>query len=196
MIKSAFQRRGSKDTGQLIGVVGLLLLFFWLAVSSMLQKSPTMDEQGFLLRGVAYVRGENRWMRVGHPAGLNILNGWLVAQDPTVRLPVDDPSWGESSFHRPAELFLWEMGNDVERIMLLGRLPTVWLGLLLGVVTGRWAREMSGKGWVGLLALALVCLDPNIIAHSRLITTDIGLAGGRCWRGIRCGGGWVCTLDP
>lgn len=166
----------------------VLLLSFALSLTSIRDKSPTFDEQGFLTRGVGYARGDNRHMRVGHPAGLNVLNAMFLASDDQVRLPVDDPSWQTTAFHRPSELFMWEIGNDVRRVLFLGRLPTIFLGLLLLAVAGRWAWEMSGRRWVGLLALALLAFDPNILAHMRLATTDLGLtaaallAGYLLWR--------------
>lgn len=154
----------------------LLLLMYGLAVASLRQSAPTFDEQGFLVRGVAYLRGENRHMRVGHPLGLNAINAAFIAADDTIRLPVDDPSWQQTNFHRPAELFMWEIGNDVARILLLGRLPTVWLGMLLAALVGRYAARLSGRRLAGLLALAFIALDPNILAHTQLATTDLGLA--------------------
>ncbi len=176
---------------------------FGLAVTSMTSDSPTFDEQGFLVRGLAYLRGDeegSRNIRVGHPLGLNALNAALLVHDPTVALPTDHPSWQGTDFHRPAELFLWEIGNDVGRVMFLARMPTIWLGLLLAAACGRWAAEIARK-WnqtgrfssgvtslFGLLALCLVALDPNILAHARLITTDLGLtaaaaaAGYTQWR--------------
>lgn len=184
-----------------------LLLMFGLALSSLKDDSPTFDEQGFLVRGLAYLRGEDnggkRDIRVGHPLGLNALNASLLVNDPTVRLPSDHPSWQETSFHRPAELFLWEIGNDVGHIMFLARLPTVWLGMLLAAVGCRWSTELS-SGWrmrrgrdkpwsilTGLLALVLLAFDPNILAHTRYVTTDLGLAaaaalaGFSLWRFVR-----------
>ncbi len=152
----------------------VLLLMFGLALTSMVNKAPTFDEQGFIVRGLAYLRGYQQ-IRVGHPLGINVLNAVLLAFDESVSLPLDDPSWTGSSFHRPAELFLWEMGNDVEHIMFLARLPSIWLGLLLAAVVGRWAWQISARRWVGLLALTFVALDPNILAHTRLATTDLGL---------------------
>jgi hypothetical protein len=154
----------------------LLLIFYGLSLTAMAQKSPTYDEQGFIVRGLAYLRNENRHMRVGHPLGLNALNAGLLAGDETVRLPTDHPSWMETGFHRPGELFLWEIGNDVERIIFLARLPTLWLALLLIAACGRWAWQLSGHRGAGLMAMALLGLDPNIIAHSGLATTDMGLA--------------------
>lgn len=166
----------------------VILLMFALAFTSIQNKSPTFDEQGYITRGVGYLRGENRHMRIGHPLGLNALNGIFLAFDQQVDLPIDDPSWQETSFHRPSELFMWEIGNDVRRVMLLGRLPTIFLGLLLAALTGRWAWRLTGSYISGLLALTLVAFDPNILAHMRLTTTDFGfavaalLAGFTLWR--------------
>jgi hypothetical protein len=163
----------------LLLATAVLFLSYALALSSSLHhKTPTYDEQGFIVRGVAYLRGENRYMRVGHPLGLNALNGFLIAADPTIALPTGHPSWTETSFHRPGELFMWEIGNDVGRIMLLSRLPSIWLGLLLLAVVGRWAYGLTRRHEAGLLALTLLAFDPNILAHSRLATTDLGLAAG------------------
>ena len=167
-------RRNNKA---LFPAIFILLLMFGLAVHSLMQKSPTFDEQGYITRGLGYLRGENRHMRIGHPLGLNALNAIFLVGDESVRLPTDDPSWQGTSFHRPSELFLWEIGNDVAHIMFLARLPTVFLGLLLAALAGRWAREIGGKRpAVGLFALLLLALDPNILAHTRLTTTDLGLA--------------------
>lgn len=181
-------------------VVCLLLLMYGLALHSLALKSPTLDEQGFLVRGLAYVRGANTWLRVGHPLGLNALNALPLAADQTVVLPADDPSWHGTSFHRPAELFLWERGNDVAHVMFLGRLPTLWLTLLLAAVVARFAAEMApqavDKRSAALLALGLLALDPNILAHSRLITTDLGLTAGTMlavytlWRALKWPG-WL-----
>jgi hypothetical protein len=154
----------------------LLWSFFTLAVMGMGRQAPTFDEQGFLVRGLAYLRGEHRQIRVGHPLGLNALNASLLIHDNTIQLPVDDPSWQGNNFHRPAELFLWEIGNQVERVMFLARLPTIWLAALMTAVAGRWAREITGRQWAGILAMALLAFDPNILAHSQLATTDLGLA--------------------
>ncbi len=200
-------------TGRLVfslAAAALLLIMFALAVTSMVGRSPTFDEQGFIVRGLGYARSVNDHMRVGHPLGLNLLNAALLVNDPWVRLPTDDASWQETSFHRPAELFLWEIGNNVEHIMFVARLPTVWLALLMAAVVTRWTRELVGsREWgvgsewrtvAGLVALALVALDPNILAHAGLATTDLGLAaaatvaGYSLWRFIRRPTVWTAAL--
>lgn len=172
------------DKRPLLFSTAVLLLMFGLALTSMTQLGPTFDEQGFLVRGLGYIRGQNQHMRVGHPLGLNALNALPLKNDTAVQLPISDPSWQETGFHRPAELFLWEIGNNVEHLMFLARLPTIWLGLLLAALVGRWAGKMSRSQWAGALALTLIALDPNVLANMRLTTTDLGLAVGAAVAGF------------
>lgn len=166
----------------------VFLILFTLSITSLRHLSPTFDEQGFITRGLGYLRGENSRMRVGHPLGLNALSAALLVADDSVQLPLDDPSWNLPNFHRPSELFMWEIGNDVKYVIFLARLPTIWLGLLLTAVIGRWTWEITRKRWAVWLALGLAAFDPNLLAHMRLATTDFGLtafaflAGFMLWR--------------
>ena len=59
------------------------------------------------------------------------------------------------------------------RTLFLARLPSLLLGLLLGVLVWRWARELFGDR-AGALALFLYTFCPNVNAHSHLVTTDVG----------------------
>lgn len=53
-----------------------------------------------------------------------------------------------------------------------GRLVTIVFALLLGVYVFKWSKEMYGMN-AGIFSLFLYVFSPNIIAHSRLITTDL-----------------------
>ena len=65
--------------------------------------------------------------------------------------------------------------NDVDGMFFWGRLPILLLGVALAVLVFCWARELFGFAG-GVLSLALFCFDPNFIAHSGLVTTDVGEA--------------------
>ena len=88
----------------------LLWAMLALALTSLRDEAPTFDEQGFLVRGLAYLRGEenggSRAIRVGHPLGLNALNAALLVDDPGVLLPSEVLATGQTDFHNPASLFL------------------------------------------------------------------------------------------
>jgi len=59
----------------------------------------------------------------------------------------------------------------------VGRLPTILVGILLAYTVYAWGRNLYGPA-PGLLALFLYVMDPNILAHARLITTDLFVAAG------------------
>jgi 4-amino-4-deoxy-L-arabinose transferase-like glycosyltransferase len=59
--------------------------------------------------------------------------------------------------------------------MFWARLPFILLAGLLGVLIYVWTRELAGNN-AALGALFLYALDPTIVAHSFLVTTDVGLA--------------------
>jgi hypothetical protein len=65
--------------------------------------------------------------------------------------------------------------NHADSLVFLGRMPILLLGLGLALLVFLWAREWFGLGG-GILSLALFCFDPNFIAHSGLVTTDVGIS--------------------
>jgi 4-amino-4-deoxy-L-arabinose transferase-like glycosyltransferase len=83
-----------------------------------------------------------------------------------------------------------------------GRLMTILFAVLLGYCVFRWSRELYGSRG-GLFSLVLFVFSPNIIAHARLVTTDVYAAGMATisiyyfWRFLNSGG-WrlasVCAL--
>lgn len=74
-----------------------------------------------------------------------------------------------------------------------GRYVTVLLSLLVAMCVFAWARDVYGAG-AGLLALTLYTFDPNLLAHSQLITTDLYAVATMTfalyvfWRFLRVGG--------
>ena len=62
------------------------------------------------------------------------------------------------------------------QVMSSGRLSTIAFSLGVGLICLAWAWKLYGM-WAGLVAFGLYVLEPNLIAHSRLITTDIYAAG-------------------
>jgi 4-amino-4-deoxy-L-arabinose transferase-like glycosyltransferase len=57
----------------------------------------------------------------------------------------------------------------------VARLPTLLAAVVLGGVVFAWSRRLYGTSG-GLLSLFLYAFDPNLLAHSRLITQDLFLA--------------------
>ena len=55
------------------------------------------------------------------------------------------------------------------------RVPTMLAALALGWLVWRWSRRLWGERGA-LLSLLLCVFDPNLLAHGRLVTTDVWIA--------------------
>lgn len=152
--------------------VGLLLLLAWLELSTLAVTSPTVDEPLHIMRGSAYVRrGEERYLMYG-PVLPNALSGLGLLAEPDLQLyPVDDPVWNINASMQHPQAFIWNNAVPAERIFFWGRLPIIAVSLLLGAFIFRWACERT-NGVAAVGALALYVFSPNLLAHSRLATTD------------------------
>ena len=166
-----------KPGNRLLSVLALLL-FWGLALTSMSGDSPTMDEPNHLSRGVTYVLTGDPRLSVEHPPLVNALSGRLASLTPNIHLPLADPSWErqppEIFWYIFADLLVWEVNRDrVWQMVFLGRLPVVLLTMVMGVGAAWWAGRVWG-GWAAPAALIGILFDPNIMAHGRYITTDLG----------------------
>jgi hypothetical protein len=158
-------------------LVVLLLLAYGLMLSSAGRKSPTVDEQSHLFRGVAYLQEGATHFLLGHPLGASILAALPLLTEVELVLPLDTPAWTDGNWSVAGSAFLWQLNDNPHRLIFLGRLPLIWLTLLLGFLVFRWGRALAGPP-AGLAATALLLLDPNILAHGRLITDDMPVTFG------------------
>ena len=151
----------------------LLLAFFAQGMQHIRSTSLTFDEGPHLAVGYTTLRtGDFRLQPVHiHPP---LANGFaalpLLLQD-----DLPDPraidGWDIASLSAITDAVVWQYPHP-ERLALAGRLPILWLAVLLGALICRWAWDRGG-GKIGLLALALYAFEPNSIAHGTLITTDM-----------------------
>jgi 4-amino-4-deoxy-L-arabinose transferase-like glycosyltransferase len=71
--------------------------------------------------------------------------------------------------------FLYQSGNDPDLLLALGRLPTLFWGLLLLLSTFAVARTLFGDRG-GMVALGLATFCPALLAHSHFVTQDVPVA--------------------
>jgi len=152
---------------------GLLLLYFALGLQQVRQASLTFDEGPHLAVGYATLRtGDFRLQPVHiHPPLANVLAAAPLLLDPTLPDPRTIEGWEIASLSAVTDAVVWQNPHPA-RLATAGRVPILLLGVLLGALVYRWARERGGRR-AGLLALTLCALDPNLIAHGALITTDM-----------------------
>ena len=159
-------------------VVLAVWLFFFLALDSLVNDSPTMDEQNHLARGAAFVQTADPRLSLEHPPLVNSLSGLPLLLLPDLVYPFDHPSWTDLQppdiyWYVFADQFLWRVNQDVSRMIFLGRLPIVVLTLALALVGYHFARLFWGRP-SAYLAFLMLLFEPNLLANGRLITTDLG----------------------
>ncbi|MBI5830621.1 MAG: glycosyltransferase family 39 protein, partial [Chloroflexi bacterium] len=149
----------------------LLTAFFAFALSQAVSTSPTFDEGFTLLRGYAAWR-TGHLVPIGHPPLAHWLSALGVVLEPNLPDPRTLDGWYGDKYDDSSRDLLWKRDLNASRLVLLGRFPIILLGVLLGAVTFRWAKDLFG--WRGAFAaLALHALSPNLLAHSAVATTDM-----------------------
>jgi len=135
-----------------IAILGLAFLL--LGIRSIGVASPTTDEPGHYRYGHRILRGvAERWDDSKMPvSALNALPCFILEMTGSPTRDLDE-------FTGPCD---WT----------LARVPTLLGGLALGLVIAAWSRALFG--WSGaLVSFGLFAFDPNLLAHSTLVTTDI-----------------------
>jgi hypothetical protein len=109
-----------------------------------------------------------------HPPLINGLSALPLLTLPEIRLPTDHPSWEQrEGWYAFADQLLWVYNQDVARMIFLVRLPIVFLTLGLALVGYHLARLLWGRA-AGRVAFLFLLFDPNVLAHGRYTTTDLG----------------------
>ena len=147
--------------------VPFILLFFFLAIDSLVDDSPTMDEQNHVARGLAFLKTGDPRLSLEHPPLINAISALPLLTEQNINLPTDHPSWEErQGWYAFADELFWERDNDPTRMIFLARIPIIFLTLTLALTGFHFAREMWGK-LAAFFAFAILLLEPNLLAVKR-----------------------------
>lgn len=153
-------------------VVALLAIQSGLLAYSAYVHSPTINEPGHLVAGLSYWKFSRFDVYNVNPPLVK-----LVAALPVMAVGYEE-DW--SGFYtgrgaRPefamGEDFVAANGERSFFLFMIARwacIPFSWLG---GIVCYLWARDLYGRP-AGIIACAIWCFEPNILAHASLMTPD------------------------
>ena len=156
-------------------LITFTIVFCALGVGSYVQKSATWDEPIHLTSGFAALARSDFRVDPSHPP---LARAWAalpiffmgVTTDTSEIDRTDSAQWLTLGY-RFAHEFLYRT-HDADRLLMAARFMALLWGVILGILLFLWAKE-----WLGfvpaVLALAFYTIEPNIGAHSRLVTTDI-----------------------
>lgn len=171
-----FSRLMAHVLGRVMLPALLLLFMFWVMISTLPLTSPTYDEFEYITRGYTYGQTAVTTLKLRHPILLDTLAAFSLNSMPDIELPIDHPALAAGNFHDFARVFFWEMNDSrADKMIFLARFMPMMLTLMLVAFVFRWAGQRFGV-WGGLLALFLCVFDPNVLAHGRLVTPDVGQA--------------------
>lgn len=154
-------------------VIILLILMFFLGIASLLNDSGTTDEIAHIPAGYSYLKYRDFRLNPEHPPLMKMLAA-IPLLFMNLKFPLDSLPWHEANQWEVGWNFIYRLGNNAEAIFFWSRIPILILALLLGIYVFCWTKESFGKK-TALIALFFYSLCPNILAHARLVTTDLGV---------------------
>lgn len=142
--------------------------------STLRTTAPTFDEVAHLPAGYVSLADPTMLLNPEHPP----LAKKLAALPLLAQVPVSESlrqAWSHLDEWQFGRLFLFHTGHDPQYLMALGRTPMIALGLLLCMIVLLWSHRLHG--WPAAITSLVLCAgSPTILAHARLVTTDVPVA--------------------
>ncbi len=162
-------------------VTVILAVHFTLSLLVSTQESMTFDEKAHIPAAYSSVRYGDMRLNPEHPPLIKDFSG-LFLLPLGLDFPLEAKEWQEGFNEQwiVGDLFINCLRpeiacNDADTILFFARLPIIILSVVLGITLFLWTKKLAGA-LGGVIATTLYAFDPNIIAHSHYVTTDIGSA--------------------
>lgn len=159
--------------------LGLIVLFsFILMFSASIQESATMDELAHIPSGYGYVKYFDYRLNPEHPPLVKALAAFPLLFK-NLNFPINRSAWQKdvNGQWEVGAQFLYESGNNADKIIQWSRLGPIFLTLILIIFIYIWGKELIGRWWA-LLPSFLFAFSPTVLAHGHYVTTDLGAALG------------------
>ncbi len=156
-----------------------LLVFLLLAVHAGLlleaawRDFVTVDEAAHLAAGISYWKtGRYGLYGVNPPLVRQLAVLPLLAAGPDISSIPGSDNVSQRLEFAAGHSFARDNAERYMLLVFLGRLTAIGWSLLGGWLVFRWAGELFGPGG-GLIALAVWCFEPNVLAHGHLFSCDL-----------------------
>jgi len=159
-----------------LAVAAILGVHMALAERSLFSENATVDEVAHLPAGVTYWDKHTFRLYRHNPPLVKMVAAlpvWLA--NPVLEPLYQRRAWTQ---REPAQLnfsqdFAYANADRYFELFDLARMVMPLFSILGGLVVFAWSSRLYGAT-AGLLSLALWCFCPNVLAHGRLVTTDLG----------------------
>ncbi len=145
-----------------------------LAINSFWGDSVIIDEVPHIGAGYSYLVKQDMRLNPEHPPLVKDLSAIPLLFTDINQDVFQTRFWqadinGQWEFGR---FFLFNSGNDADLVKNLAKLPVLILFILSAILVFKWSRKLYGDRG-GIIALILFSFSPTVLAHARLVTTDI-----------------------
>src|ERR1700761_1467749 len=153
---------------------GLILLQVILVAIIVHGESLTFDEGDHIFAGYMMWKAGDYGLNPEHPPLVKLLATLPILHEPLWIPPQQGRDFKTEAYLGGRD---WLAHNDgaSQRLVFRMRASAELLALLLALTVFLATREWFGDT-AGLIALLLLIFDPNILAHSALVTTDVGVS--------------------
>ncbi len=156
-------------------VIALIVVNAGLAAFSLLRDSATFDEPLHLTCGYSVLATGDYRLSAEHPPLARVWAALpLLATDHVWPARAAEP-WVAADVVGLGRQWLFELNDNGQALVVLARLMMLPLLSATLLVTYALGRQIGGPD-AGLLALVLAAFSPSLLAHGRLITTDVPVA--------------------
>jgi hypothetical protein len=148
-----------------------------IGATSSINDSPVVDEIPHIGSGYSYIQQGTYEMNPEHPplakdlAGISLT--MLGIKDTAFAMP--HPGYWPTDIHGQWNLgrnLIFNSGNNADMVMYFARLPLLLFFIFTAIIIFAWTRKLYGDR-AALIALFLFSFSPTVIAHGRLVTTDM-----------------------
>ena len=144
-------------------------------VSVIFRKSVTLDELVLIPSAYYYLVTDDFDLVREHPPLCKILSGLpvLFIQPNELRTTPGDRTLAKIDLDWKYEMQFWQDNRErADMISFWARVPMIGLSLGVGWLIFVFARDFFGQ-WAALLSVVLFSLEPTILAHARVVQTDM-----------------------
>jgi hypothetical protein len=145
----------------------------WLAWA----ESQTIDEAAHITAGYSYITTRDFRLNPEHPPLLKEISA-LPLLTLNVKNVKSIQTWATGDEWKTGKDFVYKSPSSPRQIIFVARLANILVATTLGLLIFSLATWFTKSKSYGLLALSLFSFDPNVIAHSHYVTTDIASALG------------------
>lgn len=171
-----------------MGVGALLILHLAILVHSASWKSATVDELSHLMAGlVSYTTLDFRLHHDAPPLQSVMCAAMAWHSGGPVHVPLDNENWNKGIWNGAGDRLVESNPESFHDVLQRARLASMVLSVCVCLCVYLFSRWLWGE-WPAMIVLGFTVLEPNLLAHGRLVTTDTAttlgfiLVGMMTWR--------------